>query len=181
MNANGAGVTLNGSFGSRIGGGVFGQGIGVVGNYIGLALDGSIAANTGYGLQLNESTSTIGGTAPADRNVISGNGAGGIQIDIGSSPSLDPTPEGALVEGNFIGTDPTGQAAAPNQGNGVTIVNAGSTIGGTDPGDGNIIAFNTQAGVMMAPGSGILSNSIFNNGVLMGIVIEAAHLVTLRL
>ncbi len=164
VNANGPGLTLNGSPGGRIEGGAFGFSITVVGNYIGLALDGSIAANTGYGVQINYSGSTIGGTAPADRNVISGNGAGGIQILGGASASLDPIPYGSLVEGNFIGTDPTGQAAAPNQGNGITIVGAASTIGGTDPGDANIIAFNTQSGVMTNPGNGVLGNSIFSNG-----------------
>ena len=174
VNADGAGLTLNGSFGSRIGGGVFGQNINIVGNYIGLALDGSIAANTGVGVQLNGSSSTIGGITAADRNVISGNGGDGIQINIGSTPSLAPLPAGALVEGNFIGTDLTGQSAAPNQGNGVIIVNAGSTIGGTDAGAGNVIAFNTQSGVMLAPGSTILDNSIFSNG-LKGIDIQDAQ------
>ena len=164
VHANGPGVTLSGSFGSGFGGGVFGQDISVIGNYIGLALDGSIAANTGYGVQINESDSTIGGTTAADRNVISGNGAGGIQIDDDSSGVHSSHPNGALVEGNFIGTDLTGQSAAPNQGNGITVVNAGSTIGGTDPGDGNIIAFNTQAGVAIESTCAILSNSIFNNG-----------------
>ena len=163
VNANGAGVTLNGGYGSPLGGSGSGQGISVVGNYIGLALDGSIAANTGYGVQTNNSDSTIGGTSAADRNVISGNGAGGIQIDNVASGFHIADPNGALVEGNFIGTDLSGQAAAPNQGNGITIVNAGSTIGGTDAGDGNVIAFNTQSGVMMTPGSLVLSNSIFSN------------------
>jgi hypothetical protein len=164
VDASSAGVTLNGQYSSGIGGPITGQNITIVGNYIGLALDGSIAANTGYGLQTNNSNCTIGGTTAADRNVISGNGAGGIQINNGGSGFHITLPNGALVEGNFIGTDPTGQSAAPNQGNGITITNAGSTIGGTDPGAGNVIAFNTQAGVMMSPGSGVIKNSIFRNG-----------------
>jgi hypothetical protein len=164
VNANGAGVTLSGSFAPPIGGSANGQNIDVLGNYIGLALGGSIAANTGYGVQINNSDSTVGGSTFADRNVISGNGAGGVQIDNGVSGFTIAYTNGALVEGNFIGTDPTGQSAAPNQGNGVTIVNAGSAIGGTDAGDSNIIAFNTQSGVMMTPGSEVLTNSIFSNG-----------------
>jgi hypothetical protein len=173
VNANGAGVTLNGGYEGDLGGSDSGQDINVIGSYIGLALDGAIAANTGYGVQTNNSDSTIGGTSASERNVISGNGAGGIQIDNGVSGFHIAYYNGALVEGNFIGTDPTGQSAAPNQGNGVTIVNAGSTIGGTDPGDGNIIAFNTQSGVMMGPGSGVLGNSIFSNGS-KGIDVEGA-------
>ena len=163
VNANGAGVTLNGTFPSQ-GGGGSGQSIAVVGNYIGLALDGSIAANTGVGLQINDSESTIGGTAPADRNVISGNGAGGIQINDGPGGDRLGLPTGASIEGNFIGTDPTGQAAAPNQGNGITILMGGSVIGGTAPDIGNVIAFNAQSGVVMNGVSSVLSNSIFSNG-----------------
>ncbi len=177
VNANGAGVTLIGNI-NDFDGQDTGQFINVVGNYIGLALDGSIAANTGYGLQTTNSDSIIGGTTAADRNVISGNGAGGVQINNGVSGFHIAEPNGALVEGNFIGTDPTGLAAAPNQGNGISILNPGSVIGGTNttvgatvPGADNIIAFNTQAGVQMTPGSGISGNSIFDNGT-QGIDVE---------
>jgi hypothetical protein len=115
-------------------------------------------------VQAFDSNSTIGGTTSADRNVISGNGAGGVSINNGYSGFHSYSPNGALIEGNFIGTDPTGQKAAPNQGNGVTIVNPGSAIGWTDSGAGNTIAFNTQAGISMAPGSSVVGNSIFANG-----------------
>ena len=154
VNANGAGVMLFGSFGDRLNSPT-GFNNTVVGNYIGLALDGSVAANTGFGLIIGAPASqTIGGTAPVDRNVISGNGAGGIQLES----------TGANILGNFIGTDPTGQAAAPNQGNGITMSGYGITVGGTDPGAGNVIAFNTQSGVMTNPGNGVLGNTIFSNG-----------------
>lgn len=167
VNANGPGVTLVG-YNSHIESGGAND-VTVVGNYIGLALDGSVAANTGVGLLINGPTGdTIGGTGPHDRNVISGNGAGGIQV--GGGAGMNET-----ILGNFIGTDPTGQAAAANQGNGVTLFSGpdsdfgapgGSTIGGTDPGDGNIIAFNTQYGVVVDSGHGnaITQNSIFSNG-----------------
>jgi hypothetical protein len=165
VHANGAGVTLNGGYANPFGGGGgTGQGINVVGNYIGLDLDGSIAANIGYGVQINDSGSTIGGATAADRNVISGNGGGGIQIVDPPTGFHIADPVGALVLGNFIGTNVSGQAAAPNQGSGVTIAYGGSTIGGDAAGDSNAIAFNAQSGVsMMAPGSLVLGNSIFNN------------------
>ncbi len=156
VNANGAGVTLP-----------EGDGITVDGNYIGLALDGSIAANTGVGLLVNSAVGsvadTIGGTALANRNVISGNGAGGIQLGPNGSDQFVGT---GYIVGNYIGTDPTGQAAAANQGNGITIFSEGSTIGGTEHGAGNIIAFNTQSGVVAPRGlyNPILCNSIFSNG-----------------
>ncbi len=164
VNASGAGVTLNGTLSEGIEPGN-GYNITVVGNYIGLALDGSVAANTGFGLQIDNSESdTIGGTAPVDRDVISGNGAGGIQIVFGTSEE-EFGPEGANILGNFIGTDPSGKAAAPNQGNGITISgNANNIIGGTDSGAGNIIAFNSQSGIAIESATEILSNSIFSNG-----------------
>ncbi len=85
-----------------------------------------MAANTGVGLLVpgGSVNNTIGGTTAADRNVISGNGAGGIQIS-----------GQAIVEGNFIGTDTTGQAPVGNQGNGITItLTQFSSIGGIVPG-----------------------------------------------
>lgn len=143
VNANGPGLTLFGT---------------AVGNYIGLALDGSVAANTGVGLLIpvGSGPNTIGGTTALDRNVISGNGAGGIQIS-----------GQAYVEGNFIGTDRSGQAPAGNHGNGVTITTTlFSSIGGILPGVGNTIAFNSQYGVVVDTGysNAISENSIFNNG-----------------
>jgi hypothetical protein len=153
VNANGAGVTLSGSFGNRLSPDT-GANMSIVGNYMGLALDGSVAANTGAGLLAIGVGDTIGGTAPLDRNVISGNGADGIQLETAN----------ATVLGNFIGTDPAGQAAAPNQGNGITISGTATIVGGTDAGAGNIIAFNGQSGIVMNPPNGIQGNSIFSNG-----------------
>ena len=49
------------------------------------------------------------------------------------------------VTGCFLGTDPTGETAAPN-GNGVAIENSSNTIGGPLVGDRNVISGNNQAG-----------------------------------
>ena len=69
VNAHYSGLTLQGSDNSI-----------VVGNYLGLALDGSVAANMGGGLLVDTAKNVlIGGTTAIDRNVIGGNG------DIGSS------------------------------------------------------------------------------------------------
>ncbi len=169
VNANGPGVTLVG-YVTHLSSGGAEEAI-VVGNYIGLALDGSAAPNTGVGLFIDGATrDTIGGTDPLDRNVISGNGAGGIQV--GSSGGANDGMSENIV-GNYIGTDPTGHTAAANHGNGITLFSGlnsflagGTTVGGTDHGDGNTIAFNTQYGVVVDTGNGniISENSIFNNG-----------------
>jgi hypothetical protein len=131
-----------------------GDNITVVGNWIGLPLDESVAPNSRGGLSVDNSTGDIiGGTASADRNVISGNGMAGIEL--GSS---------ATVEGNFIGTDPTGQLGAGDQGIGILIYGNGNTIGGTKAGAGNVIA-DSVYGIYFSGGSGnaIIGNSFFDN------------------
>ena len=104
----------------------------------------------------------------AARNVISGNSGTGISIlSDGSVPA-----SGNLIVGNDIGTDTTGMNALGNSGNGVFIAGGSSnnTVGGASAGAGNIIAFNTLAGVRVGTsatstevGNAILGNSIFAN------------------
>ena len=106
------------------------------------------------------SDNTVGGTTAAARNVISAN-QWGIDID-------GPTATGNIVEGNYIGTDVTGTLPLGNEIDGIIFsTNASNnTIGGTGGGQGNTIAFNVAAGVLVESGTGdsILSNSIFSNG-----------------
>src|SRR5262249_41098629 len=103
-----------------------------------------------------------GGTAPADRNLISGNNFGGIVV-------ANQGTTGNVIQGNFLGTDDTGTQALGNTGPGVRIVNgSGNTVGGTAPGAGNRIAFNSGGGVQInsnaGPGNAVLGNAIFANG-----------------
>jgi titin len=115
----------------------------VQGNLIGTDVTGSLAlGNSGFGIEADSNANTIGGTSSSARNVISGNGGNGIQLD-GSS--------GNVVEGNYIGTDANGSIALGNGGNGVTIL-AGSqnVIGGTVSGSGNLISANAFNGVAIA-------------------------------
>ena len=76
----------------------------------------------------------VGGTTPADRNVISENATGIYVSGTGAT--------GNLIEGNYIG--PTPAATATNtQGDGVDIEGSGgNTIGGTSAGAGNLISGN---------------------------------------
>ena len=159
VNANGAGVTLHGVTTNSS---ATGASMAIRGNFIGLALDGSVAPNTGAGLVVDDSRfDTIGGGSSIDRNVISGNGGDGIQI----GPSGGQTNLDTFIISNFIGTDPTGQAPAPNQGNGITVLAEGNEIGDFTGSFGNTIAFNGQAGVEVDGGAFnvIQSNSIFGN------------------
>ena len=71
-----------------------------------------------------------------------------------------------LVQGNFIGTDVTGKSGLANRGGIRILVGAvNNTIGGTQTGAGNTIAFNGFDGVEVTTdtGNAILRNSIFAN------------------
>jgi hypothetical protein len=105
----------------------------IVGNYLGTDATGAAAAaNSRGGLSIGGSNVTIGGTTSADRNVISGNGRFGVLFTSGS---------GSTVIGNYIGLDAAGTTAILNA-DGVDAFSPTEdlTIGGTGPGEGNVIA-----------------------------------------
>jgi hypothetical protein len=139
----------------------------LVGNYVGLnAAGNAIVANGFYqpanhffapGIEIlsGAQNNIIGGTSPGSGNVISGNAAGGIFINSGTT--------GTLVQGNLIGTDSAGSAALGNgfadvannyRYSGILIYGAQSNIiGGTASGSGNVISGNAGAGITIDGGS----------------------------
>jgi titin len=98
----------------------------------------------------------IGGTAAGAGNLISGNGAVGVQL-------FNPTTSANVVAGNRIGTDVTGLAAVPNLSDGVFVNNAGGNSIGL-PGTGNLISGNRGSGVQLfsagANGNAVQGNQI---------------------
>jgi titin len=88
-----------------------GGGSSVAGNFVGFNSNGAPAPNHNDGVRIsNSNSSTVGGTTPPARNVISGNDVDGVHI-VGSTAA---PATGNLVQGNFIGTDPSGTRANPN-------------------------------------------------------------------
>ena len=116
-------------------GGVAATGNVVQGNYIGTNAAGDAGINNTAGIVVDRTTgTTIGGAAPGAGNLISGNIGHGIQIDLLAT--------GTVVRGNAIGTNAAGTAALPNTSSGVQIWGPNTTIGGTEPGEGNVISGN---------------------------------------
>jgi hypothetical protein len=128
----------------------------VQGNYIGTDKTGAAnLGNTGAGVSISGAiNNTIGGTTPAARNIISGNGAGGVQIFSGAT--------GNQVQGNYIGTDVMGTQDLGNATSGVIISSANNTIGGTTSGARNIISGNGKWGISIG-GTGATGNMVQGN------------------
>ena len=129
----------------------------VLGNFLGVQADGStVSANaTGISVASGLTAVEIGGTALADRNLISGNSGYAVTV---AGP--------ASIQGNSIGTDATGLLAKGNQSGGIDITGSGVTVGGTAAGAGNTIAFNAGPAVTVDTGTNnpIQQNLIFGNG-----------------
>jgi parallel beta-helix repeat protein len=126
-------------------------------NFIGTDVNGAKAVpNGGNGVtiqsdgKMSATNNVIGGVAFGSRNLISGNAVAGVLIlDAGAPPPGVAT--GNTVQGNFIGTDTTGNTATGSDGkplgNGVGVVlesdgtapTLNNVIGGTTPAATNVI------------------------------------------
>jgi hypothetical protein len=111
-------------------------------NFIGTDPSGMQAMGNETGVFItSNSGNRIGGTSASQRNLISGNRFVGIEVD-GSSASDN------VIQGNYIGTDVTGQGALGNENDGVLIDRATfTTIGGTTAEARNVISGNGDDGI----------------------------------
>ncbi len=129
----------------------------IEGNFIGTDVLGKLApGNGGAGITVFQSTGNVlGGTHPASRNVLSGNGFGVYIEGDGAS--------GNRIEGNWIGTDESGLAGLGNKLYGVYLHDApGNTVGGSDAQARNLVSGNDQSGILIW-GSGAIGNLIWGN------------------
>ena len=131
------------------------------GNRIGTDAGGTSGLGGQYGVAASGTgagtVNTIGGTAAGAGNLISGSGIGILFQGDGTW----------ITQGNLIGTDPTGIQPVGNSIGACISFPPGNPIGGVNPGEGNVIAFNVN-GVVVGGGTGatgwtIRGNSIFSN------------------
>lgn len=120
----------------------------LTGNIIGLLADGTAAlGNSNHGLHIRPTATalTIGGATASDRNIVSGNGGNGFNVDGSSNVS---------ILGNYIGVDVDGLAALPNNEFGINMDTVGNiTVGGASSGARNIISGNKSGGIISTNGS----------------------------
>jgi len=131
----------------------------IEGNIIGTDEAGTASIGNGtYGIRINAAGSNlVGGTSVGTANVVSGNGLSGILIATGLG--------GNQIMGNLIGVAPDGTTALGNGRAGIEIQTATfTTIGGTNDGEGNVIAFNVD-GVIVAGSLGSTNNAIWANSI----------------
>jgi hypothetical protein len=121
----------------------------IAGNFVGVDPTGTTfvnGANHTVMTIFGSAANTIGGTAPADRNVVTSQGSDAIGVYFGS---------GNLIQGNYIGVNAAGTAAVPAGGSKYAIELNGSgsgTVGGSAPGAGNVIVA-SDIGILVDGGS----------------------------
>jgi hypothetical protein len=166
--SNAIGLDLSESSGSlikglvinRFGSGIFafgGSAVGnrIEGNFIGTNPAGTRdRGNTSSGVAFvsfseapGPSQNAIGGTTPAARNVISGNGEAGILVGSYSDANR--------IKGNYVGTDKSGTKDLGNDGSGISVhdgsrdrfVPSGNIVGGTTATSRNVVSGNHLDGI----------------------------------
>ena len=119
----------------------------IAGNFIGTDPTGSsLPGPQSYGVEISGASGvTVGGTTPADRNVIAGNG--GANILMGDAPAPN-----TVIKGNLIGVNAAGTAAlaAGSPYGGIyDRVGTGIVVGGPTPAERNVISGHPQSGVVI--------------------------------
>jgi hypothetical protein len=138
-----AGNVVSGNSGDGVR--ITGNGNRVAGDLIGTDETGTQDIdNIADGIAIAGAQNVVGGSTPASRNVVSGNGLDGVSV-VGA---------GNRIIGNFIGTDRTGVLDVGNSNDGVSITGAGNVVGTAANGEGNLLSGN-RTGVRIAASNGI--------------------------
>jgi parallel beta-helix repeat protein len=140
----------------------------ILGNLIGLDPAGSapLPNSDGGVFLLDGATDTqVGGSAPGERNVISGNGV--LPTEYGQGIYIAASDRN-IVTGNYIGVDVSGNVPLGNLSSGVLLLHEAeqNRIGGANPGEGNVIAYNGQGGVRVGtrPADNVIAGNLIGVG-----------------
>jgi hypothetical protein len=154
----GAGNLISGN-GAGIGTGSDATFVVIEGNLIGTDITGTSALPNTDGVSISSSQDLVGGTMPGAGNVISGNRHFGLDIDY----------EFNTIQGNLIGTDVSGTQPLGNGSDGVHIdyydCGCHTTIGGTAPGAGNVIANNGGNGISSAGSHTVIQGNLIGTDI----------------
>lgn len=140
------------------------QGNTVAGNFVGTDAAGNYAA-TGYvdaadGIKIYQGAkrNTVGGTSAADRNVVSGNARRGVVV-------AGLTADSNRIINNLVGLGPKGDKRLANIKHGIDL-NSGASenvVGGTQPGERNLVSGNETAGIEISHMFETTANKVIGN------------------
>jgi hypothetical protein len=118
------------------------QDFGLACSFIGTDATGTLdRGNAAHGVNLaNSLFSLIGGAATTERNLISGNASGGIDLSAFATENV--------IANNYIGTTADGLEALPN-GHGIGLAGPANLVGSASPNAGNLISGNTVSGIQI--------------------------------
>ena len=172
--AAGAGNLISGNLNHGVNVSADADGSRVQGNFIGTDVTGRLALGNGRtgtdaaGVAVSSADILIGGGEPGAGNLISGNKSRGVQF-------INTTAVNDRLQGNFIGLDLTGTNALGNASDGVQLLGAARLIiGGTNVGEGNVIAANGGAGIRLSAtfgGFGLASSNNLIVGNVLGLAL----------
>ena len=136
---------------------------------LGNVLDGINVSGAGIATAVNLQ---IGGATAVEGNLISGNNGYGIET----------ASDGAIIQGNKIGTNAAGTAAIGNSNDGVRVFGVSSFIGGSNSGEGNLISGNKN-GVTLEVGANLTrieGNKIGTNLAATAAVANTVHGISVK-
>lgn len=129
----------------------------IAGNFIGTDINGDQEMANATGIRIGEDNNSVGSEEPADLNLI----AGSFATFLDNSSLKIESCSSAVIQGNLIGVDKTGNHALGNSQIGVNVVSASSiTIGGPNAAQRNIISGQSINGIEL---DGVTDSTIQGN------------------